>query len=313
MATGCRPRQATSAHPAAHRTVQRRRWAGAALEALATVALVERRSGKEVLAIYRFIEPRLGRVRLHQWRMSALRVLLLLAVIVMLTTVGLALLDNSDDVLHQRFLNGFWNAVNLVTTLGDFTPFDPRQKAFMMVAMLCVMITGAYAITQMTGILSSPEVAAYRENHRMERTLKTLTGHVVVLGYVGLGKLLAAQLRESGHRVIVIDRDDANAALASDMGFMVVNGDAGVDDGVLRSARIDSASALFVTTADEHRNLTMTLMAHTLNPNLRIVVTGADERWGQILRRAGASEIVIADRLLADAMLGRLAADSKPD
>jgi len=265
------------------------------------------------LAIYRFIEPRLGRVRLHQWRMSALRVLLLLAVIVMLTTVGLALLDNSDGVLHQRFLNGFWNAVNLVTTLGDFTPFDPRQKAFMMVAMLCVMITGAYAITQMTGILSSPEVAAYRENHRMERTLKTLTGHVVVLGYVGLGKLLAAQLRESGHRVIVIDRDDANAALASDMGFMVVNGDAGVDDGVLRSARIDSASALFVTSADEHRNLTMTLMAHTLNPNLRIVVTGADERWGQILRRAGASEIVIADRLLADAMLGRLAAGSKPD
>ena len=57
----------------------------------------------------------------------------------------------------------------------------------------------------------------------------------------------------------------------------------------------------------------MTLMAHTLNPNLRIVVTGADERWGQILRRAGASEIVIADRLLADAMLGRLAAGSKPD
>jgi hypothetical protein len=52
------------------------------------------------------------------------------------------------------------------------------------------------------------------------------------------------------------------------------------------SARIDSASALFITTADE--------------------------RWGQILLRAGASEVVIADRLLADAMLGRLAAGPKP-
>jgi hypothetical protein len=282
----------------------------AAFEALAMVASLDRRAREQVLAIYRFIEPRLGRMRLHQWRISALRVLLLLAVIVMLTTVGLALLDNSSNTPDQRLLDGFWNAVNLVTTLGDFTAFDPRQKTFMMGAMLCVVITGAYAITQMTGILSSPEVIAFRENHRLEHTLKTLTGHTVVLGYVGLGKLLAARLRESGHRVIVIDRDDANAAQASDLGFLVVKGDAGVDDGVLRSARIDSASALFVTTADEHRNLTMTLMAHTLNPDLRIVVTSADERWGQILRRAGASEVVIADRLLADAMLGRLASGS---
>ena len=106
----------------------------------------------------------------------------------------------------------------------------------------------------------------------------------------------------------MIDRDDATAAQASDMGFLVVKGDADIDDGVLRSARIDTASALFVTTADEHRNLTLTLMAHTLNPKLRIVVTGADERLGQMLRRAGASEVVIAERLLADAMLGRLAA-----
>jgi len=56
------------------------------------------------------------------------------------------------------------------------------------------MITGAYAITQLTGILFTPEVAAYRENRRMEHTLKALSQHVVVLGYVGLGKLLAAQL-----------------------------------------------------------------------------------------------------------------------
>jgi len=106
--------------------------------------------------------------------------------------------------------------------------------------------------------------------------------------------------------VVLIDRDDATAAQASDMGFLVVKGDADIDDGVLRSARIDTASALFVTTADEHRNLT--LMAHTLNPKLSIVVTGADDLLGQMLRRAGASEVVIAERLLADAMLGRLAA-----
>ena len=106
------------------------------------------------MAIYRFVEPRLGRVRVHQWRWGALRVLLVLALIIALTAVGLALLDNSEARLQDRLLLGLWNAVNLVSTLGDFSSFDARQKLFMMGAMLCVMITGAYAVTQLTGLLN---------------------------------------------------------------------------------------------------------------------------------------------------------------
>jgi voltage-gated potassium channel len=260
------------------------------------------------LTIYRFIEPRIGRARLSQWRWGALRVLLLLALIIVLSAVGLALLDNSENEVRHKLLLGLWNAVNLVSTLGDFSSFDERQKTFMMVAMLCVMVTGAYAITQLTGLLSSPEVVAYRENRRMEHALDKLSGHVVVIGYVGLGKLLANQLRESGRHVVVIDRDETNASLASESGFTTIKGDAGVDDGVLHSARIARAHALFVTTAEPQRNLTLTLMSHTLNPALRIVVAGSDERWGQMLRRAGASDVVIADRLLADSMLACLGA-----
>jgi len=48
-------------------------------------------------------------------------------------------------------------------------------------------------------------------------------------------------------------------------------------------------------------------MSQTLKPTLHIVATVSDERWGQMLKRAGASEVVIADKLLANAMLGCLA------
>jgi voltage-gated potassium channel Kch len=258
------------------------------------------------MAVYRFIEPRLGRRRLREWRMRAFRLLAFLALIIALCAIGLALLDNSAEPDAHKLLLGVWNAVNLVTTLGDFTGFDLRQKLFMLGAMLCVMILGAYAIGELTGILSSAEVVAYRENRRMERTLKDLSGHSIVLGFVGAGRMLAAQLREAGHTVVVIDRDPGNAAEASDLGYLAVQGDAGVNDGVLHNARIGTARALFVTTADVHRNLSLTLMAHTLNAKLRIIVTAPDERWGEMLRRAGASEVVIADRVLAQAMLSRL-------
>ena len=256
--------------------------------------------------IYRFVEPRLGRRRLRDWRGRALRITMLLLAVIVVCAVGLALLDNSTQSPTSKLLQGIWNAVNLVTTLGDFSPFDSRQKTFMLLTMLGVMMVGAYAVSQLTGILSSPHVVAYRENLQMEHTLRNLSGHAVVLGFLGLGKLLAEKLRKEGQQVVVIERDDVNATLASDMGYLVVKGDAITDDGVLHAARIDTARGLFVATGDENRNLTLTLMSHTLNANLRIVVKAENERWGEMLRRAGATDVIIADRLLAEAMLGEI-------
>ena len=140
----------------------------------------------------------------------------------------------------------------------------------------------------------------------MERTLKNLSGHAVVLGFVGTSGSLADQLHRAGHAVVIIERDPARAALAAEQGYLVVEGDAAQSDGVLAGARIDSASALFVATGDDNRNLALTLMARSLQPALRIVVTATDQRWGEMLTRAGASEVVIADRLLAQAMLAHL-------
>ncbi len=258
------------------------------------------------MSIYRVIAPRIGRHRLDEWRRRVRYIVMFLVGIIVSCAVGLALLDNAERPMAHKLLDGLWNAANLVTTLGAFTPFDLQQKGFMLFIMLGVIVTGAYAIGQLTGILSHPDVVAYRENLRMERSLNRLEGHVVVLGFIGLGQMLATRLREAGRQVVVIDRSDANAALASDMGFVVVQGDAGHDDGVLQKAKIDTACALFVTTEEPIRNLALTLAAHTLNPQLRIIVTGETERWGEMMRRAGASEVVIADRLLAESMLGHL-------
>lgn len=263
------------------------------------------------MAILRFVEPRFGRLRLREWRRRALRVLASLVAILLVCAVGLALLDNSTDTAGDKLLTGLWNAVNLLSTLGDFSAFDRRQKVFMMLAMLAVMIVGAYAVGQLTGILSSPEVMAFRENRQMQRELGKLSEHMVVLGFVGLGRMLAEQLRTAGCEVVVIDREESAASLAAEAGFLVVKGDAGVEDAVLANAKVENAHTLFVTTDDPNRNLALTLRAHTLNAKLRIVVIAQNARWGDMLRRAGAAEVVIAEQIMATAMLGRI--DAAPD
>ena len=260
------------------------------------------------MSIYRVIEPRLGRLRLTEWRRRAARVFGLLGLVLLFCAVGLALLDNSNEPAYLKFLQGMWNALNLVTTLGDFSSFDPYQKIFVMVVMMGVAVIGAYAVGQLSGMLSDPAVVALRENRSMEKKLQRLSGHVVVVGYDELGRLMAHRLVEQGRTVVVIDRDEARAALASEHGFVVVKGDAGIDDGTLIAAGTDRAAALIVATGDADRNLAITLMAHVGNPTLYVIACATDERRAELLRRAGAAEVVALDALLADAMLGRLRA-----
>lgn len=59
-------------------------------------------------------------------------------------------------------------------------------------------------------------------------------------------------------------------------------------------------------TTDPDRKLAITSMAHTLQPDLRIVVTGQNDPRGALLERAGASEVAVVDDLVAGALVDRL-------
>ena len=72
----------------------------------------------------------------------------------------------------------------------------------------------------------------------MEHKLDDLDNHVIVIGFGALGRLVAGRLHDAGEQVVVIDRADDLAAQASDLGYLVVQGDAGVDDAALDRAGI---------------------------------------------------------------------------
>jgi hypothetical protein len=258
--------------------------------------------------IYRVDEPRLGAVRVREWRHRAFHTIGLLALVLSFAVVGLALLDRSNNPVSTKLFTAVWNGVNLVTTLGDFSDFDEGQKEFMLIAMFATMLVGAFAITTLTGILGGDDVMAYRENRTVERKLENLSGHVVVAGYRPVGELVAARLRDADHTVLILVANETLASRAAERGYLVVLGEAGVFDDVLKRARLEQARALVVTSADADANLAITLMAHTINPRLWIAVPGENSLRRNLLESAGASHIVIADDLVAEALVGQLAA-----
>ena len=84
-----------------------------------------------------------------------------------------------------------------------------------------------------------------------------------------------------------------------------------MDDAAFDHAGVEQAKALVVTTEDPDRKLSITLMAHSRNPKLKIAVSGANGQRGGLLHRAGASQVVITDDLIADALVDPLAKGDK--
>jgi len=243
---------------------------------------------------------------MQEWRRRVLRIVGLLLVTLAVCAIGLIALDSSGRPMPAKMFQALWNALNLVTTLGDLNGLDERQKAFMMATMIAFLVIGGYAVSSLTGVLSGRAVMVFRENEKMKHRLDDLANHVIVIGFGALGRLVASRLQDAGEQVIVIDRGDDLAAEASTLGFLVVQGDAGVDDAALDHACVERAKALVVTTEDPDRKLSITLMAHSRNPKLKIAVTGASSPRGALLHRAGASQVVITDDLIADALVDRL-------
>ena len=264
------------------------------------------------MPIYRVGQPQLGRLHMREWRRRLLRTIGLLLAALAVCAIGLVALDSSGQPLSAKVFRGLWNALNLITTLGDLTGLDQRERVFMMATMIAFLVIGGYAVSSLTGFFSSEAVLGFRENQRMEHELDRLANHVIVVGFGALGRLVAGQLRAAGEQVVVIDRSDDLATQASELGYLVIEGDPGVDDAVLDRSRVEQARALVVTTEDPDRKLSITLMAHSRNPKLKIAVTGANSPRGALLQHAGASEVVITDDLIAGALVDRLRKGTKP-
>jgi len=256
--------------------------------------------------IFRVDEPRLGVIRIREWRRRARHTIGLLGLLLASAATGLIVLDQSNDAFPKKMFTALWDGVNLVTTIGSFSEFNQPQKIFMLLAMVATLVIGGFAVSRLTGMLSGDDVMVFRENRLMEGKLEKLANHVVVVGFHSLGEWVANRLHGAGETVLVLVGDQDQADRAADCGHMVVLGSPGAFDDVLKHARLDSAKAMVVTTPDSNNNLAITLLAHTLNDSLAISVPGENPLRKDLLRSAGASNVVIADEIIANALIGTI-------
>jgi len=256
-------------------------------------------------------ERALGRVQLPDTEHSpwwALSRRVLAAVAILVGTVLLVYFDNegytdaNDPTGKVGFIDAiYYTTVTLSTTgYGDIAPVSDQARlvnAFVVtplrIAFLVLLIGTTLEVLASQG----------REMFRVARWRKNMDEHIVVVGYGTKGRSAVETLVNNGklrEGVVIVDSSPAAVADASVDGIAIITGDATRRE-VLRSAGVERASQVIITTDLDATNVLATLTVRQLNPDAWIVAAVREEENVPLMKQSGANSVITS----ADAV-GRL-------
>lgn len=200
-----------------------------------------------------------------------------------------------------------------ITTVGysEVLPIQDNEagRLFTMVLLVFGMGVSLYFLSALTAFIVEGDLREALWRRRMSNRLSKLKEHYLLCGAGQTGRQVAAELLRAGHELVVIERDQATMSRITDRHgdrIIALLGDA-TDDDVLRDAGVEQAAGIFATLENDQDNLYVALSARQLNPDLRIVSRGNDERSAVKLRQAGADSVIsparIGGRRMAHEML----------
>ncbi|ADL54319.1 cation:proton antiporter [Gallionella capsiferriformans] len=127
--------------------------------------------------------------------------------------------------------------------------------------------------------------------HQIAIKSMSSTGHVILCGYGRSGQKLASILEDEELRFIALDLDSRRVREAAAGNKSVVYGDAAKRE-VLMAAGLMRARVLVVTYKDKHSTLAILRHVKELRPDLPVVVRTNDDTNLELLKNAGAAEVV---------------------
>jgi CPA2 family monovalent cation:H+ antiporter-2 len=145
--------------------------------------------------------------------------------------------------------------------------------------------------------------------------VKTLTGHVVLVGYGRVGSRIAQAMSDRRIRYVVAEQNREAVERLRARGIHAVSGDAG-DAEVLIQAHVARAALLVIATPDTVKVRRMAEVARTLNPRIGILLRTHSDEEAILLRRENLGQVFMGEHELALAMtretLSRMGAPPAP-
>ncbi|WP_372735964.1 TrkA family potassium uptake protein [Nocardioides sp.] len=201
--------------------------------------------------------------------------------------------DATDPTNQVSLIDAiYYTTVTLSTTgYGDIAPVDDHARL-----LNAFIVTPARIAFLVLLIGTTLEVLASqgREQFRVARWRKTMTRHIVVVGYGTKGRSAVETLVGNGwdrESIVVVDPSPTALQEAHADGLAVVTGDATRRE-VLRRAGVATADQIIITTDRDDSNVLATLTVRQLNPEAYIVAAAREHENAPLMKQSGANSVI---------------------
>ncbi|NOY95054.1 MAG: potassium channel protein [Chlorobi bacterium] len=198
-------------------------------------------------------------------------------------------------------LDSLYMTVITMSTVGfreiGETPLTPAGKVFTMALIFTSLGSLAYVGSNMARFVFDGELINYIKTYRVDKKIAKLKDHVIIVGYGRNGEQAAIELAGHGIDFVVVDkRDNVISRIRENPEFLYIKGDATHEE-LLEQAGVHKAKALIATTPNDADNVFVVLTARSMNPNLTIISRASEIESHMKLKRAGASNVVMPERI----------------
>jgi len=211
-------------------------------------------------------------------------------------------------------LDAVYMIVTTMSTVGyrEVRPLSSAGMVFIIVFIVVGVGAFLYAITMIAEYVISGQLKGVLEKRRMKQQIAKLKQHYVVCGFGRVGQQVAAELRQDGMGVVVIDVDSSAISRCAQLGYLYLAGNAS-DDAVLKEAGIMEAAGLASAVDSDAENVYVTLSAKSLRRDLYVVARASSEEAEYKLLRAGADRVISPYTLGGKRLAGMLLRPSVVD
>jgi len=243
----------------------------------------------------------------RQWTYRLLQPFLVLHLIILIGILGYIIIEG------YSFVEALYMTTIAITTVGfgEVRPLSNVGRLFTVFLLITSWITFAWAIARITQFVVTGEINKYFKMRKNMKTITQLNRHVILCGFGRNGQQAARTLKNHNMPFVVIERSEESMekALPDFPNLIYLIGD-GTDDDLLIQAGIERGVALISALPDDADNVFIVLSARALNHKLQIISRASDESSIPKLRKAGADNVIMPDKIGGSHMATLV---SKPD
>lgn len=222
------------------------------------------------------------------------KIYLALVLIVVVLSIGVVGYRYISD---YSWIDALYMTIITVTTVGfsEVRPMGPEGKIFTVLLIVTSVFIVGFAISVVTEYLLGRNSLQILKKKRVEKTINSLSGHVVVCGFGRNGMQASERLKAYDKPFVIIEREK-EVIDKYDEDLLFVAGDAN-DDEVLLAAGVDRAKFLITALPDDATNLFVVLSARQINKELFIISRASLVTSQKKLLLAGANKVIMPDKI----------------